>query len=147
MTVDEWRAYVIGKHKIKLLSKKADIEEKYGLYSDVTDTILNLAEELVGIVAALYTGDAYMYEQAKQVFNKIRNYSECLEFLLTVCEKYRDKEDRYITSILKNYSSDKTNVLILLSRLDYAYTTRSFQRGIYWVCQKGWFFQKRVNAY
>ena len=133
--------------KVKLLSKKEAIEEKYGLYSDVTDTILDLAEELVGIVAALYTGDVYMYEQAKQVFNKIRNYSEYLEILLSLCEKYRDKEDRYITSILKKYSNNKSNVLILLSRLDYAYTTRSYQRGIYWVCQTGWFSQKKVNVY
>lgn len=147
MTVDEWSAYVVGKHKNKLLSKKAAIEEKYGLYSDVTDTILDLAAELVGIVAALYTGDVCMYEQAKQVFNKIRTYSEYLEILLSLCEKYRDKEDRYITSILKKYSNNYANVLILLSRLDYAYTTRSYQRGIYWVCQTGWFFQKRVNVY
>ena len=129
-----WKEYIINKHRSYILGAKRKI-------------IKALSKKYPNIERDF---DAFMFSISEQISDPYiafaGNILSFIESVLNWMENRLDKEDKYIMSIIKGYNS-ATKMLILLSSSKYIYSTISYQRGIYWVNETAWHFDKSYYPY
>lgn len=151
MSVMEWLAYIVGKHETLFEKVNKYLVRKHGSsYTNAKTAVINainFAATIASIAERFSDEDvSETLKAAVLVLKIVKGTLAVLQDVSNYLSKYLDKEDKYIKRIIEKRKSSEI-VMILFDRTDYSYSQRSYQKGVYYVWEKGWFATGSSRVY